>query len=603
MELNKEIRKGIACDSVGHPHSIVGRAICLSVHPGKMLLFPFLRWFENKYDGKYKHAKLLFALDLLLLGVAIALAGVALFLWLNPFKAFEDNILFEATVAPREISTGASSTLVIQYRNNTSEALRHATLQLSFPDHFLLQKLSSEDRPIIDRQIDLGTIGVGDVGTVHLQGVMLGSVGETQTFKSDLSFVHGNDTDSPGLKTVEYGFTPTSSKLVLSLQLPEQLMAFQEVNGTIVYENTSEIDFPEIDIEPTWPEGFTSDTQRFRVPAVKAHAKGTIPFSGYLGDAKQEIVWRFDPSFVFNLERYQQDKLIHISTVVPAPLKLSHSIDKSSLQPGSTATIHIEYEEVGTMPVSSVTFGVESLSPFFPSVEVLSPTALKIIQPGERGSIDLNVRLRPSIKQSETTVFENLSVDTKAVAHYTFGDSPGQQVTSKDSVVQIPLTTPLTFESFARYTTASGDQIGRGPLPPTVLKPTSYWIFWNIDGTTNSLENISVSAVLPENVVFTGKQSSSQNGGVSYDATTRTLSWSADKLSPTFSPLSKIVGIAFELEITPTADQIGTSPVLLKRTTFTAVDAFTGALLTRSNPDITTFLPTDKLAQSKGQVK
>ncbi len=603
MSLNKEIRKGIACDSVGHPHSIVGRAICLSVHPGKMMLFPFLRWFENRYDGKYKHAKMIFAVDLFLVGIALTLAGVALFAWLNPFKTFADNISFEANVAPRATVIGAPSSLTIRFRNGTTEELRHARLHLKFPSHFILQEFSPDNHPVVDNVIDIGTIPVGGDGSIRFKGIMLGSVHEQQNFEAELTFIHGTETEIPGTKTYQYSFTPTSSKLVLALQLPKQLMAFQDVAGTISYENTSDIDFPEITISATWPEGFTSSTNQFRVPSVKAHAKGIIPFTGHLGDVKQETIWTFDPSFVFDKEQYKQDELKHTATVVPAPLRLSHSIDKSSLQPGSTATIRIDYEEIGTTPVSNVTFGVESLSPFFPSLEVISPTVFKTIKPGERGSVDLHVQLRSSIKQSETTVFENISVDTKAVAHYSFGEGSEQQVTSKGSIVTTALTTPLVFESFARYSTASGDQIGRGPLPPKVGKPTSYWIFWNVNGTTNSIENVSISGVLPENVEFTGKQSASQNGGVSYDPGTRTISWKADKLSPTFSPTSKIVGIAFELEIIPTAEQIGISPVLLKNTTFTASDSVTGAILTRTRPDTTTFLPNDVLAKNKGQAQ
>jgi hypothetical protein len=181
MKLRNELLEGIACDSVGHPHSIVGRAICLSVHPGKMMLFPFLSWFKTHYEGKHKYARTLFGLHMILLGSALTLGIVALFTWLRPSAPFEDKIRFEATVAPHEIVSGAPSTLVIRYTNDTREELRDTQLQLTFPNHFLLQGVLSNNQPVTGDTINLGTVAVGQTGTVHVQGVMFGDVGGQQT--------------------------------------------------------------------------------------------------------------------------------------------------------------------------------------------------------------------------------------------------------------------------------------------------------------------------------------------------------------------------------------------------------------------------------------
>ena len=603
MSFSSEIKKGIACNSVGHPHSITGRAVCLSVHPGKMLLFPFVKWFEKRYVHKYKYARTIFTFDMFLLGVALTLAIVALFSWLNPPVRFEDKITFDATVAPREIVAGAPSTLVIQYTNGTEEELHNAKLELKFPNHFLLQGVESDDKEVNAEEIDLGTIPVGKTGAIHVRGVMFGDVGGEQKFSSKLTFLHGTENDIPGNKIDEYIFSPERSTLSLTLELPNRLLAFQDVEGVITYENTGEIDVPIITIIPQWPEGFVTSIKKFETPAVRAGEKGQINFTGYLGDTDESITWTFHPSFTFGNDQYQQETLMHVAPVVPAPIKLSHSIEKTSLQPGSTTTFHLEYENIADFSISELVLGIESNSPFFTKEEVVSNTTIQNVQPGDRGTVEIQVPLRSNIRQSETNVYENLTIRTRSVAHYTHGDGSGQRVTSKGTTIESPLTTPLVFESFARYTTASGDQIGRGPLPPQVDRGTSYWIFWNVNDTTNPIKNVTIEGTLPENVEFTGKQSSSLNGGVDYNVNTRTIRWTTDSLTPTFSPTSKIVGIAFEVELTPTETQNGTSPTLLKNITFTATDSVTGAQLTRTSPNVTTFLPTDTFAQGKSEVR
>lgn len=579
-----------------------------------MMLFPFVAWFRKHYAGKYKFARTMFGVDMMLLGVALTLAVVALVTWMHPSTRFEDNIVFEATVAPREIVSGASSTLVIRYTNGTNEDLRDARLRLTFPAHFLLQGITIDETNLFSNEIDLGTIAIGATGAVHVRGVMFGDVGGEQKFQSTLTFVHGTQKNLAGEKISDHVFSPERSTLALSLKLPEQLLAFQDVEGMIVYENTGEFALPVITIDPEWPEGFVTSSKQFNVPVVKTPLaqfdipavepgeKGEIKFKGYLGDVGDELTWIFHPSFTFGEDRYKQETLTQVTSVVSAPIKISHSVEQTSLQPGASARFRIEYENISDFAISDLVLGIESSSPFFTKDEFLSTKSIKEIKPGERGSVDLQVPLRSTIRQSETTMYENLTVTTRSIARYMMGEDAKQRVTSKGTSIESPITTPLVLESFARYFTASGDQIGRGPLPPRINRPTSMWIFWSVNGTTNAIENVRIEGTVPVNVEFTGRESSSQNSGVRYDEQTRKIYWTTEKLTPTLSPTSKIVGVAFEVEVTPEPTQVATFPTILKNITFTATDSTTGALLTRTGKDITTSLPNDDFAKENGLV-
>lgn len=570
-----EIKKGVACDSVGKPDSAVGRAVCISVHPGKMLIFPFLHWFNTRYKSRYKFAHLIFSLDLFLIGIALALAVIALFAFIFVPKRFENDIVFEAIVAPREVISGSPSTLVIRYTNKTKEELRNAKIEIKYPKYFLLQESSNNE---------LGTISVGESGTIHIKGTMFGDIGGEQAFQSKLTFVHGDEKDEFGEKTATHIFSPIKSALKLSLDLPEKIIASQTIEGIIRYKNNSEVDFPSISIKPIWPKEFVLSQGQFNIPSVKSDEQGEIKFRGTLKNAPDEITFVFEPSFVFGNDNFKQETLNHTANIIPLPLVLNHSTKKQSVRPGDDVKFTIQFENISETELTDVIFTMDAQSPFVKSTSVVSREK---IAPKETGTIEITTTLKSAIVQSETDIYENLKITNLPTATYTMKETE-QRVTSFGEIIELPLTTPINFESFARYTTESGDQIGRGPVPPQPGKETTYWIFWHIGGTTNELKNVQITGTLPENVRFTGRQTVSQNNGVKYDSDSREISWISDSVLPTLSPTSKIVGVAFELGVTHAEDDL--TPEIFNQIQLTATDGWTGEFVSASKPDITALL-------------
>jgi len=609
-----ETKHGLTCDSIQRPHSIFGRAVCLSLHPGRMILFPLREWFKRRYQGKYKYDRIIFSFDLILVGVIITLTSLSGYFFLFPHKNFEDKISFTATVAPHEIVTGAPSTLVIQYHNGTKEILRHAKLNIAFPDHFLLQDVSVNSTNVTEHNIDLGDIAVGATGDVHVKGVMFGDVGGKQTFESSMTFVHGTKTDTFGSKVSAHEFSPVHSTLQLTLTLPDRIIASQPIEGIIRYKNTGTIDFPEIRIEPEWPKGFTLSkasasfvNNTFAFPRIKAGTEGILTFNGFLGDVPDQVDFIFHPSFTFGKDHYKQETLTQSVPVLPAQIKLDERIETNTFKPGTDATVIVHYKHVGTETLHDLEIGIVSDNPFITSggktVTAKEYPALKLLKPGDEGDIHLVIPIRSTVPQNTLRSFSEIQIHTQTIARYTMESNLKQRLTTNGEDVATKLITPINFESFARYATPSGDQIGRGPLPPRVDQKTSYWIFWNVDGTTNTIDHVAIEGVLPDNVAFTGRETSSEDGGVSYDPDTHKIHWDTSSIPPTLDPASKIFSVAFEVVVTPNSSQIGTNPVLIKEIHLTGNDTFTGAFVSASASNITTKLPTDSMAKGKSAVK
>lgn len=600
--LKQQIEHGIEEKDGDRPHTALEYFIHFFTHPGRLILSPFYRHIEKRYTKreKFEIKFLLVDLFLLLISLTVIILGI---IWLIDHNKITNRIFFEAQVAPNEIVSGASSTLVIRYTNGTGEELRNVFLTLSYPAHFQLQELIAGETPVEGSTVALGDLAPGTVGAIKIKGIMFGDVGGEQIFKTKMTFNYGQKNKSAE-KEAQHTFSPCRSVLQLSLAVPEKIIASQSFTGNIIYKNTGENDLPEIIIKPEWPENFlllSMNPPAWKTPAIKAGAEGKLEFIGIPQAGAEKLNFSFYPSFIFGDDESKQETLKQEITVIQPQVEISHSVDAASAKPGGSLKTIVRYKNTGPAPIYDLTINIASESPF---AVLGQKQVIGKLEAGESGEKEIFLKLYSTISQSETTSYEHLNLDTSTVASYKIEDQENAQtVTVYGTKISTPLTSPITLKSFGRYASEQGDQLGRGPLPPIVGEETKYWIFWNVSGTTNEINNLIVSGQLPTNVTFTGRQTVSAGSAITYDAATRTVNWKNESVTTTFSPSAKILGAAFEVAITPTDDQIGTSPLLISNILLSGTDNWTGAWLTASGTSVSTNLPNDIMAKDLGLVE
>lgn len=613
MSFANEWKRVLVCDPKHGPHTVMGRTVCLAAHPGRVVLFPFVRWFEKKYLGRFRFPRLAFAADLFGAGLIVGLLATGVIFSLYKPSDFGERVVFDADVAPHEVVAGDSSTLIIRYRNETGEDLRQAKLTLGFPAHFLLQDLSSDlSNPVGHNTFDVGTVPAGAEGSVKIRGVMFGDVGGKQTFRSILTFVHGKN-DEPGQKIDFHSFTPSHSALELSLApLPAKIYAGQIVPFTLAYKNAGPVDFPDVRIalstagplafgaSPTIGSRYADD-----LGPVKAGQSGTwayqLSVTATAGAAQPTL--EIDPSFTFADANYRQVPLVTAIPVLAPPLRVSHTMN--DLRPGMTADVTVSYQNTGDVALLNASVGIETDSPLFAwhsfTVDAKTDKRLARIEPGASGTVTVHAPAGAGIQASDLSPDGTFRVVTRAYASYRLADGNVPLVSRGADLSTIP-TSPFILSAVGHYAAPSGDQLGRGPLPPVVGEQTTYWIFWNLRGTINPAKNLRVEGRLPAGVEFTGRQTVSQGDPIAYDDATRTVSWAPGSVDPTLPPGSKTAGGAFEVGLTPTPAQANTAPVLITNLSATATDATTGDVLAASARPVTTDLPQDPLAAGNGIV-
>lgn len=584
---------------------IVRKSMEIASHPGKLVSHPLKKTFAKHYLGK-RFARTLFVVDLIVLAsIAVSVGLILAFTVWRPAKIV-DLVRVDATVAPTDVVSGGLSTLIIRYENASQEELRFARLNLGFPTHFDLQDVDTELTEVAPQTYDLGTIPAGASGSLKLRGTMFGDVGGDQVFQSTLGFVYGPN-DRTASKFSEHVFHPSHSTLALELILPDRLIEGQEVPGKITYKNTGTVDFPQIQVTPEWPAGFTlvsSDPKltngAFILNALKAGQEGTISFIGRLPDTASAD-FTFHPSFSFGDTNYSQDILKQTVTLLPSQLTTTTTFDSTSVTPGDKLTATISYQHTGELPITNVVMRIASDSPIFKVANAFSPV-IPIINPGESGSVILVLPTNTRLDASKLSSYEKLSATIRTTTDYVLPDGVTQNVSVVTNSQILPITSPVQLESFGRYTSPQGDQIGRGPLPPLVDETTKYWVFMTVRGTTNALENVKMTADLGSGVAFTGKQSVSLGQSLHVDTNTGEMIWTIGSLPATLAPNSQVVSVAFEVAITPTTAMIGTTPTLLASPLITARDTFTGAFVSARGTAITTSMPYDSMAAGLGVV-
>ena len=584
---------------------LMRQSLQIATHPGKLVSHPLKRLYERHYQNK-KFARTLFLIDfVVLLAIAVSTALVVYFALFRPPKII-DQVQVDATVAPADVVSGGLSTLVIRYENTSGEALRFTRMHLEYPAHFDLKEVQTEFQEVAPQTYDLGTVEPGASGSIKLHGVMFGDVGGEQKFKSDLTFTYGPN-DRSVTKSSEHTFSPSHSTLSLELVLPDQLVQGQEVNGQINYKNTGDVDFPEIAIEPEWPSGFvlrsstpTLTNGLFALKALKAHEQGSMEFSGAMPN-QEAVDFVFHPSFTFGDDRYTQDVLRQTIKLLPPQLTVTTTFDSTSLTPGGKANLTIHYEHTGEVPLKNVIIRVTSTGAIVKTPFVKVGTFAEL-NPSDTGTLTASIPLAATVNANGLSSFTNLSATFQTSVDYALESVPGV-VSFVTNATSLPITSPVILESFGRYTSPQGDQIGRGPLPPLVGEETKYWVFLTIRGTTNQLEGVKMEATLGPGVSFTGKQSVSYNGSVDYNAATGVVSWAVGSLPPTLASASPVVSAAFEVALTPTAEMAGSTPTLVASPLLTGRDTFTGAFVTARGAAITTNLPYDQMAAGLGVVE
>jgi hypothetical protein len=167
------------------------------------------------------------------------------------------------------------------------------------------------------------------------------------------------------------------------------------------------------------------------------------------------------------------------------------------------------------------------------------------------------------------------------------GQPSGEAAQNITNSVTDTIDVATDLELSSRLVHSIGAFADSGPWPPVPNKPTTYTVVLSMTNTVNDVGGATASMILPEYVTFTG-QTSPNDGSVTYDETTRTVTWKESNVPAGTGVKTSPLVAAFQISYTPSVTQSGTSPVLVGNQTLVGTDRFTSAQVGSVAPALTT---------------
>lgn len=576
--------------------------------------------FGKKYKGKYRRAKTLFYVDMALLGVVGILLVIVGFLYFYK-PSVADKIIVDSKILPAEIVSGEEASFLWTYRNDSEMILNDVVWSFTLPNNFELQNTAPVQSDPLKNVINLGTLPPGAEGRIKMSGRIWGGVGDSQTIWANLSFVQAEN-DKQEQKVVTTSYTLADSVLAAGISVPEKIINNQEIEVDINYENQADYGLEGVEIHVYWPGGFQYlgsdpalvENNILRLGSLAPGDKGEITLRGYLATSDDIANFYLETYFdVGEEEKVRQEVLADQSEIVPPQIQVVTLVNgefEPTLSWGEAMEVEVSYTNVGDFDLNNLAFGVD-INPYYVNTSKMAgfeyrdgkfyftSESAEALSPAETERLTGTLYLKNNPDFSQFEVPKDIILSVGVEARYSVAGEE-QTAVYKTGRTEIKMKSPFWAQFFARYWAETGDQLGRGPIPPRVGRPTKYWIFWNMGETTNDLSNIFLQAKLPDNVSYTGLSSVTVGDRINYNPETKMITWSLNNLDSTLVNPSQTVALSFEVEIVPTESQAGSPANLVDWMRMSARDQFAGDEVSYTAGPITTSLSADERAQALG---
>ncbi|MBU0648645.1 hypothetical protein KJ969_00845 [Patescibacteria group bacterium] len=592
----------------------------VAMRPAQALTGHVSKAYKTRYEGRYKKAKLFFYIDIVLLGVIAALAITVVFLYFYK-PSVADKIRVEEVILPSEAVSGQELSFIWTYKNESEVILDEMYWSFNVPENFEILSTAPARSDAEKNVISLGALPPGAGGRIKMYGRVWGTIGDAQTIWSTLGFVQAENRKNEQ-KAVATSYTISDSVLDASLSAPEKLVNNQEVEIKFNCANAGDQALQGIELHPYWPAGFeyiSSDVERsgdiWELGALEPGESLEMEIEGFLSSPEGKASFYFETYVQIEGQDVRQEILGSISEVLPPQLEVTTIINDSAtpaLAWGGEAKIGVNYTNISDYELEDLSFAIE-VDPYLINTARVSgleyadgkfyiQADVDSLSPGDSGQVLASVYLKSSPDWSYFSEVSEISVPLAVQVSYNI-QGEEQEVVYKTGRTSVKMQSQFYIKTFARYWAQEGDQLGRGPIPPRVDRATKYWVFANLGQTTNKLSNIYLQIKLPANVTYAGLSSVTLGDKISYDADNHLVTWFLKNLEPTMVSGGPTVAVSFEVEVVPTAAQVGAPASLVDWVKMSAFDEFVAQDIGYTAGAISTDLTYDSKASGLGDVR
>lgn len=591
------------------PHKWFLALCCSPIHAAQV-------HYQKRYHIRFVHARKLFFFDMVLLATTVVLIGLTAF-WFSYDPTVLKDISLSISPVSHElppdkdgharIVSGDAVRFLVVYENNSNKVLENAVLDIRLPEGFVLDEQ-------IELKIHIDRIVPKDMFLYEVPGIFFGVPNDAYRAEARLSYMQ-EGTDLIEEKVSPFIISPRGSRLVSELDAPTQLFARDSAPLLLSLTNGAEHPLHNIHVPLLQEDGVSIvpseishgylESSAWVIDELPSQKQASLSgqLVSTLSPLAEEVRVNLTPEIRANDVHLRQVPTEQFISILHPHVSVSSVWDAGeSAVPGSTEVLQVTIANDGDVDLTDVivriplpaalvrardTANVQGAAldqgtmvlPFATTLAVGEQVSKRIpiaLQYWPRGGTDARLQLFPQVSASAADIATPYYLAAQALAPLRIGTS-------------------LSVETQARYYTAEGDQLGRGPLPPRVAQETKYWAFITINNASSAVQDLSLRARLPSYVRWTGKTSVTQGAAPVYLSGSRELSWQLYRLGAHQS-----VGIYVELAFTPTGDAIGTTPPLLTNIQIEGQDTYIDRSIVQTGSSLTTALSQDAIARERG---
>lgn len=591
---------------------------------------------KKRYNVRYKHNKkhLVFDILLSLLVLFMIVFNLYYFFGLTPLS-FINQVDLEINFE-QKLRSGDEAIFEITYQNNNKELLKNAVLGLRLPQGFSIEKVEPYALSVGDNTISIGDINPGGSGSVTVTGQLYSDINIEQKIETYLTYDKVlKDDHTLRLSSLEKkSIIVDSSVLRLEMKRKPALILDHWIPLTFEVFNDSTMPVENIIIDHDFlykqmsvrseNEFYDSSLNRWVIPSLDAQSSQTINFEVWSYKKLQDGATTYDKNisafFQYGVQNYYQGVEInfegeYIDPQISAQISL---VEDTFIAPNKEYEFSLEIANNESVDIFDIEVPIhiplkvfnlpdeEPLNRFYDYYGLKRLTyeeypALSLIEAGQTKEITFTLK---TLADFQTHKFE----DARRNILITLGGNVNYKSKQSDKDLGVPiiesqfkLGTDMQLQAHARYFSQDEEQLGRGPYPPIIGEPTTYWLGFEIYNTSNEVQDVVVEARLPEHVRLTERfLSLGEEKDITYDEARRVVIWKVTKVAAYAGLGNEAPAVNCEIEAIPDRQHEGEFVPLVEDITITGVDSFTNGEINQNLDEITTELPQDEKAQFKG---
>lgn len=559
----------------------------------------------------------------------VALIVIALYFLLSGSNIISPKNINIEIKGPIYVDGGRVTNFNVFIENKNKTALELADLIFEFPEN----SFSSDGSVLARSRYSLGKINSGETINKSIEVAFFGLENEEKKINVTLEYRLA-DSNAIFAKNQNYTFKISSPSIGLSISLPPEVNSKQELNIKVEAVSNAEVFAKNLSLQMTYPAGFQF------VSAEPRSSLGNNTWS--LGDLaslqKKEIIIKGfvegqdleNKAFNANVGVFDENGALKSygtasQTIVikKSSINLSlfingYDLEKNIARPGDS--INAELQWMNNLPVNVRDTNIElELKGDVLNEQSISVTKgfyratdkkiiwnssifpeIASIPPGGTGKIQFNFSIKDPLP-IETAVNKNFSLTLEAKISALGTSEQGENLEIVANIKkEIRIASPFQLTALSLY--YLGPFKNSGPLPPKVGQETTYTISWSLGGNSNDFSKVKVTTSLPSYVRWLNVISPN-NSGLEFDERNNTITWEPGNVLAGTGIITSPKEVFFQIGLTPSLNQIGSSPVLVGETKLEGYDNFIGDSFDIKIPSLNTVLNFDeKFKYGQGKV-